>query len=39
MARTTKDDVFVVISQTDRKINEILPNHITYYNAMLRNVF
>ena len=38
MARTTKDDGFVVISQTDRKINgEILPNHITYYNAMLRN--
>ena len=30
-----KDDGFVLIAQTDRKINgEILPNHITYYNAM-----
>jgi DNA modification methylase len=38
MARVTKPEGFVVISQTDRKINgEILPNHITYYNAMLRN--
>ena len=33
----TTDDGFVVI-QTDRKINgEIFANHITYYNAMLRN--
>ena len=40
MARITSDTGFVVISQTDRKINgEILPNHITYYNAMLRNGF
>ena len=31
-----KDDGFVLIAQTDRKINgEILPNHITYYNAMV----
>ena len=38
MARTTKDDGFVVISQTDRKINaRYCSNHITYYNAMLRN--
>ena len=31
-----KDDGFVLIAQTDRKINgEILPNHITYYNTMV----
>ena len=31
-----KDDGFILIAQTDRKINgEILPNHITYYNAMI----
>ena len=31
-----KDDGFVLIAQTDRKINgQILPNHITYYNAMV----
>ena len=35
-ARITKDDGFVVICQTDRKINgEILANHITYYRAMI----
>ena len=35
-SRMAKDDGFVVIAQTDRKINgEILPNHITYYNAMV----
>ena len=35
-SRITKDDGFVLIAQTDRKINgEILPNHITYYNAMI----
>ena len=40
MARITKDEGFVVISQTDRKINgEILPNHITYHQAMIRNGF
>ena len=40
MARITKPKGFVVISQTDRKINgEILPNHITYYQAMIRNGF
>ena len=34
-SRITKDDGFVLIAQTDRKINgEILSNHITYYNAM-----
>ena len=38
-ARIIKDDGFVVISQTDRKINgSILPNHITYYNAMMDNL-
>lgn len=35
-ARIVKDDGFVVISQTDRKINaEILANHITYTNALV----
>ena len=35
-SRMAKDDGFVLIAQTDRKINgEILPNHITYYNAMV----
>ena len=35
-ARITKDDGFIVICQTDRKINgEILANHITYYKAMI----
>ena len=34
-ARMVKDDGFVVVSQTDRKINgEILANHITYSNAL-----
>ena len=34
--RLVKDDGFILIAQTDRKINgEILPNHITYYNAMV----
>ena len=34
-ARMVKDDGFVVVSQTDRKINgEILANHITYPNAL-----
>mgnify|MGYP003126301036 CR=1 FL=1 len=34
-SRITKDHGFIVTCQTDRKINgEILPNHITYYNAM-----
>ncbi|MAH07377.1 hypothetical protein CMI38_03965, partial [Candidatus Pacearchaeota archaeon] len=34
--RLVKDDGFVLIAQTDRKINgEILPNHITYYQAMI----
>ena len=37
-SRLVKDDGFVLIAQTDRKINgEILPNHITYYNAMIFN--
>ena len=37
-ARIVKDDGFILIAQTDRKINgEILPNHITYYNAMIDN--
>ena len=37
-ARIVKDDGFILIAQTDRKINgEILPNHITYYNAMIFN--
>ena len=36
-SRLVKDDGFILIAQTDRKINgEILPNHITYYNAMIR---
>jgi len=40
MSRITKPNGFVVISQTDRKINgEILTNHITYHNAMTRNGF
>ena len=40
MTRITKPNGFVVISQTDRKINgEILTNHITYHNAMTRNGF
>ena len=35
-SRLVKDDGFILIAQTDRKINgEILPNHITYYNAMI----
>ena len=35
-SRMAKDDGFVLIAQTDRKINgQILPNHITYYNAMV----
>ena len=35
-ARITKDDGFVLIAQTDRKINgEILTNHITYYQSMI----
>jgi site-specific DNA-methyltransferase (adenine-specific) len=35
-SRITKDDGFVLVSQTDRKINgEILPNHITYYQTMI----
>ena len=35
-SRMAKDDGFVLIAQTDRKINgEILPNHITYYTAMI----
>ena len=35
-SRITKDDGFVLIAQTDRKIGgEILPNHITYYNSMV----
>ena len=35
-SRITKDDGFIVTCQTDRKINgEILPNHITYHNAMV----
>jgi len=35
-ARITKDNGFVVVCQTDRKINgEILANHITYYKAMI----
>jgi DNA modification methylase len=35
-SRLVKDDGFILIAQTDRKINgEILPNHITYYNAMV----
>ena len=34
-ARMVKDDGFVVVSQTDRKINgEILANHITYSNTL-----
>ena len=34
-ARIVKDDGFVVVSQTDRKINgEILANHITYSNTL-----
>ena len=34
-ARITKENGFILIAQTDRKINgEILSNHITYYNAM-----
>ena len=38
-ARMVKDDGFIVVSQTDRKINaEILPNHITYYNALVNSV-
>ena len=37
-SRITKDDGFILIAQTDRKINgEILPNHITYYNGMISN--
>jgi len=40
MARVTKPTGFVVISQTDRKINgEILSNHITYILAMKDNGF
>ena len=36
-SRITKDDGFVLIAQTDRKINgEILTNHITYYQNMIR---
>ena len=39
-ARITKDDGFIVICQTDRKINgEILANHITYYKAMIHLVY
>jgi len=35
-SRITKDDGFVLIAQTDRKINgEILTNHITYYQSMV----
>ena len=35
-SRITKDDGFILVSQTDRKINgEILPNHITYYQTMI----
>jgi len=35
-SRITKDDGFVLIAQTDRKINgEILTNHITYYQSMI----
>jgi len=37
-SRIVKDNGFILIAQTDRKINgEILPNHITYYNAMIFN--
>ena len=36
-SRLTKDDGFVLIAQTDRKINgEILTNHITYYQNMIK---
>jgi DNA modification methylase len=35
LSRVVKDDGFVVVSQTDRKINgEILANHITYSNTL-----
>ena len=35
-ARIVKDDGFILIAQTDRKINgEILTNHITYYQSMV----
>ena len=34
-SRIVKENGFILIAQTDRKINgEILSNHITYYNAM-----
>ena len=37
-SRIVKDDGFILIAQTDRKINgEILSNHITYHNAMIFN--
>ncbi|SVC94793.1 uncharacterized protein METZ01_LOCUS347647 [marine metagenome] len=36
-SRISKDNGFVLIAQTDRKINgEILTNHITYYQSMIR---
>ena len=35
-SRITKEDGFIVIAQTDRRINgEILSNHITYYNSII----